>query len=116
MAVTLSVIALTLVLNVLANVFLKVGMQGAGGIGAGALIHMLRTPSIYAGVFCYGVAFVTYSLILTRINLSVAYPMMTGGIATGVAIVAALFFGEPLTLFRIGGIGLIVSGIWLLSR
>ena len=65
---------------------------------------------------CYGLAFVTYSALLTRLDLSVAYPLMTGCIAVTLAAVAVAFFGESLSLPQGAGILLVVAGIWLLAR
>ena len=116
----LIILTAAIAFNAGANVLIKVGMKDQKGLFAGgalrAFLNILTNPWAAAGIAGFGIAFVLYSAVLSRLDLSVAYPMMTGGIATGVAIVAALCFGEPLTLFRIGGIGLIVSGIWLLSR
>jgi multidrug transporter EmrE-like cation transporter len=113
---TVGIFVLTLGLNVLANLFVKLGMRDAGGLGAGVLGHMLRTPWMYAGVGCYGLAFLTYSLLLIRMSLSVAYPMITGGIALGLLAVSALFLGEPITLSKAAGVLLVVGGIGLLAR
>ena len=114
---TLAIILATLVLNVLANSFVKMGMTGfAGGVGGGMVMHMIRNPYMVLGVGCYGLAFVTYSALLTRLDLSVAYPLMTGCIAVTLAAVAVAFFGESLSLPQGAGILLVVAGIWLLAR
>lgn len=114
---TLTIILATLVLNVLANSFVKLGMSGfGGGVGGGMVMHMIRNPYMVLGVGCYGLAFVTYSALLTRLDLSVAYPLMTGCIAVTLAAVAVAFFGESLSLPQGAGILLVVAGIWLLAR
>lgn len=114
---TYIIVALTVLLNVGANVFLNLGMRDfAGGAGTGAVLHMMKTPSIYMGVFCYGIAFVTYSLMLIRLNVSVAYPMMTGGIALTLAFVSRFWLGESIGVQQVLGIGLVVCGIFLLAR
>jgi multidrug transporter EmrE-like cation transporter len=104
----------TLLLNVLANLFLKHGMTSLSG--GGALLHMLRTPSIYIGAICYGGAFVTYSLALTKLPLGVVYPLITGGIAVTLAVVSIALFGESLRMTQAVGIAMVVAGIWFLSR
>ena len=106
----------TLLLNVLANLFLKNGMSTLAGGGKEALFHMIRTPSIYIGAVCYGAAFVTYSLALTKMHLSIVYPLITGGIAVTLALVSVTLFGETLRMGQALGIVLIVAGIWFLSR
>jgi multidrug transporter EmrE-like cation transporter len=112
-----SVVILNVILNVAANVFLKLGMREfAGGAGAGAFLHMVRTPFIYAAVLCYGMGFAVYGLMLTRLNVSVAYPVMTGSIALTLALVSRLWLGEAVGMQQMLGIALIVGGICLLAR
>lgn len=49
------IVASTILLNVAANVFLKIGMKDFGGVAvAGAILHMMKTPSVYLAVFFYG--------------------------------------------------------------
>ncbi len=96
------------------DLFLKHGMTSL--FRRGALLHMIRTPSIYIGAICYGGAFVTYSLALTKLPLGVVYPLITGGIAVTLAVVSIALFGESLRMTQAVGIAMVVAGIWFLSR
>jgi multidrug transporter EmrE-like cation transporter len=111
------VVIFNVILNVAANVFLKLGMRDfAGGAGAGALLHMMRTPFVYAAVLCYGLGFAVYGLMLTRLNVSIAYPMMTGSIALTLAFVSRFWLGEAIGAQQVLGIAFVVGGIFLLAR
>ena len=114
--VTCALIVANVVLSVLSNVCIRVGMMSfRAGAAGGVLRHMLRTPLIYAALACYGGAFVTYSLLMTRMRLGVVYPFMMGLNAVSIAVFASCFLGERLTVRRIAGIALVVAGVWRLG-
>ena len=51
------------------------------------------------------------SLAMRDLPVGTAYAVWVGIGATGTAIAAVLLFGEPVTPWRVAGIGLIVAGI-----
>lgn len=66
------------------------------------------------GVFAlvlYTIGFYTFSLVLTKLNLSIAYSIMSGSVAILVVMVGIFFFKEPLTLSKSISFLLIISGI-----
>jgi len=67
-------------------------------------------------VACFGGGFVTYSLLLARMHLSVVYPLMMGSIAAGISFVAVFCFGETFSLVKGVGLVLVVAGAWCLTR
>jgi len=75
-----------------------------------AIVSTLVSPYILAGIAIYGGATVLWLYILSRVPLSVAYPLQS--MAYLVAIVAAHFvFGEDLTAGKLVGAVLIMAGI-----
>ena len=111
------VVALTVLLNVAANIFLKMGMREFdGGAGVEAVLFMMKNPRVYLAVFCYGWAFAAYGLMLIKLDVDVAYPMMTGAIALTLAAVSRVWLGESMGAAQLAGIALIVSGIFFLTR
>jgi multidrug transporter EmrE-like cation transporter len=67
------------------------------------------------GAACYGVSVVVWILGLSRVPVSVAYPLLSVGYIIN-AIAAHYLFGESVTLARWLGIGFIVVGVWLVAR
>lgn len=97
-----------------AQVLLKLGMSrarlnGADGAAAG-LIDAALSPHVIAGLGCYGVSMILWLAVLSRLPLSMAYPMVALGI-TIVVLVSALFLNEPMPVARILGVVLIVAGV-----
>jgi small multidrug resistance pump len=62
------------------------------------------------------VALVGYSIVLSRLNLSTAYPVMAGGGFLLVFVLSALYLREAVTMSQFGGALCIVLGMWLLLR
>lgn len=62
----------------------------------------------------YVLGFACYALALQRLQMSVAYPVMTGFTMMLVASAGWLLLGESLTVARIGGMLLLALGVWLL--
>lgn len=76
----------------------------------GAIIRVMLSPYIISGLFLYGMATVLWLFILTKVPLSVAYPIQS--IAYIVAVFGAyFFFQEEITLWKILGVTLIIAGV-----
>ena len=120
--VALALILLGVVLNVGAQVALKYSVRPVAGDEAHAapgLLHAVLAqalnPWVVLAVFLYFLSFVNWRFVLARMDLGVAYPMMSlGFIAT--FILGWWLFNEPLSPTRIAGIVVIIAGVFLLFR
>ncbi|MED0665964.1 EamA family transporter [Bacillus badius] len=75
-----------------------------------SIVKMLLSPYIFAGLSLYGVATVLWLFILTRVPLSVAYPVQS--LAYVFTLFGAAFlFQEPITPAKIAGVLLIIAGV-----
>ena len=108
-------------LNAAAQLLLKAGVQATGQINFSraqlwrAAQTLALEPHILGGLSCYVLSVVVWILALSRVEVSVAYPMLSVGyIVTAVA--AWYFFGEQLTPVRLIGIGVIILGVYLVAR
>jgi multidrug transporter EmrE-like cation transporter len=68
-----------------------------------------------AGVVFYMVSLVVWIMGLSRVPVSVAYPMLSLGYVIN-AVAAYYLFGEAVSATRWLGIGFIVLGVWLVAR
>jgi len=103
-------LAAGILLGVAAQLLLKVGASGEGGIVA----QFLKPQSI-AGLALYGFAAVFYMLALRKIPVSVAFPSVSLSYAL-LAVLGNIWLKEPLGLAQIGAIVLIVAGVALLHH
>ncbi|GJM45258.1 MAG: transporter [Gemmatimonadota bacterium] len=72
-------------------------------------------PIIILGFVFYGVSAALWLIVLTRADLSYAYPMLSMGYVA-VVFLSRAFFQEAVTLSRIVGTLVICVGVWLISR
>lgn len=105
--------------NAGANVSMKVGMGGKGAVldeGLTATLWAVGTnPWVFFGFGLFGATFVLYSVVLGRLDLSVAYPVMTGGGFLLILLASVTLLQEPLNLPRIFGMLAIAAGISAVS-
>jgi multidrug transporter EmrE-like cation transporter len=109
-------LALALVLNATANVLLKLGAAQLGGLDEPNLVSRLMTNYyLPAGLTLFALNAVFYTLALTRLNLSVAYPIMMAGGVIIVVSVSILFLQETVTTRQMLGLLLLIPGIVLVA-
>jgi drug/metabolite transporter (DMT)-like permease len=108
-------------LNALAQLLLKAGTNVLGVITftranwADLAGRMALQPYFVAGIACYGVSVIVWIVGLSRVPVSVAYPMLSLGYIVN-AIAAHYLLGEAVTPVRWLGIALIVVGVGLVAR
>jgi multidrug transporter EmrE-like cation transporter len=79
------------------------------------LERMALNAPILAGLTCYAFSVVVWVLALSRVDVSVAYPMLSIGYVVN-ALAAWMLFSETLSPPRVAGIGVIIVGCWLVAR
>ncbi len=108
-------------LNAVAQLLLKAGTNALGVItldGSNWLPTLLRMATqghFIAGAACYVASIFVWILGLSRVPVSIAYPMLSVGYILN-AIAAHYLLGEAVTATRWAGIGFIVVGVWLVAR
>ncbi len=116
----LILILLSVMLSVGGQLFMKNGMRIVGEISLSqiirppALFQVIFNPFIIVGVGLYVLASVVWLVVLSRAELSYAYPMI--GISYIVtSLLAWMIFKENMTIFRFLGIAMIISGVYFIS-
>jgi multidrug transporter EmrE-like cation transporter len=108
-------------LNAGAQLLLKAGTNVLGVITLtrenwwDTLWRMGTQGYFVVGVACYMVSLVVWIMGLSRVPVSIAYPMLSLGYVIN-AVAAHYLFGEAVTVSRWLGIGFIVLGVWLVAR
>ena len=82
---------------------------------ATAAMQVALEPHVVGGVACYVVSLVVWLIGLSRVEVSIAYPMLSIGYVVN-ALAAWYLFGESLTAQKLVGIGFIVVGVVLVGR
>ena len=120
-SLTFGLILAGVLLNAVAQLLLKAGVNRLGEfefsvanalpIGGALAVN----PFILGGLGCYVVSVVVWILALSRVPVSVAYPMLSIGYIVN-AFAAWQLFGESLSAQKLVGIGFIVIGVYLVSQ
>jgi multidrug transporter EmrE-like cation transporter len=92
--------------------FKRVGLALQGHSGLEAIAVVIRAPSLYFGLILYGGATLLWIWILSRVNLSVAYPWVAVGMVI-VPLLGWLMFGERVGPIFWLGVAFIVIGVGL---
>jgi multidrug transporter EmrE-like cation transporter len=116
-----SLIMTGVLLNAAGQLLLKAGVRQIGHFDfspANILPIGLKIASslpIFGGLACYGISVVVWILALSRVEVSIAYPMISIGYVVN-AFLAWWLFGEMITAQRIAGITVIIIGVVLVAR
>jgi multidrug transporter EmrE-like cation transporter len=108
--ISFSLILVGVLLNATAQLLLKAGTN-AMPLG----LRLAIEPHILAGLACYVVSVVVWIVALSRVPVSIAYPMLSIGYVVN-AIAAWYLLGEAVTPMRLVGIGIIVLGVFIVAR
>lgn len=109
-------LALALVLNAGANILLKIGSaQFAGWHDTGIVRAAFTNPALLAGVGLFALNVILYALALSRIPLSVGYPVMVVGGLVIVTLASVLYLRESISLLQSIGLALLVVGVVLVA-
>jgi multidrug transporter EmrE-like cation transporter len=118
---TFCLLMLGVLLNATAQLLLKAGTNRVGAF-AFAWDNLVpvgtkhaTSPPLIAGLACYVVSVVVWILALSRVPVSVAYPLLSVGYVVN-ALAAWMLFGESLTAQKLIGIGFIIVGVFLVAR
>ncbi|MTV48656.1 EamA family transporter [Heliobacillus mobilis] len=79
------------------------------------LLQMAKNPLIIGGLFLFGCSSILWIMAVSKVQLSLAYPMVS------LSYIIVLFaswalLGEPVTLMRIGGVLVICFGVFLIAQ
>jgi drug/metabolite transporter (DMT)-like permease len=106
-------------LAIVGQLLMKHGMNQFGSFPmtqlAYKLFPMLLNPWVIAGLLSFACSSIFWLVILSRLNLSMVYPMVSLGYVI-VAVASIFLFKESVTLVRWIGIIVICFGVFLISR
>ncbi|MBN3033036.1 MAG: EamA family transporter [Candidatus Saganbacteria bacterium] len=113
------IMAVSVGLAIAGQLLMKRGMISFGTFPVSQLainvIPMFLNPWVFIGLACFGLSSVFWLVVLSRMELSLVYPMVSVAYVV-VALLSWYFFKENLTLVRWAGIAVIVLGVILISR
>jgi multidrug transporter EmrE-like cation transporter len=119
--ISFSIILTGVMLNAIAQLALKASVKEMGAIGlnltssSSAFLKLITEPFLWIGLFCYGISVIVWILALSRVDVSIAYPMLSMGYVVN-AFFAWQLFGEAMNPARLIGMGVVLLGVYILAR
>lgn len=114
-------LGIAIITTVLSQLLFKQGMLVLGNINfslpnlLSLSINVLRNPFLLTGLFFYGISFLLWLIVLSKMKLSVVYPITS--INFVLVILASYFlFGERLSSMQYAGILIIILGVITLAK
>jgi multidrug transporter EmrE-like cation transporter len=120
-AISFALVLFGVLLNAAAQLLLKAGTNSIGHFefSSANLVpigwKVATQPYILGGLMCYAISVVVWIMALSRVEVSIAYPMLSIGYVVN-AIAAYLLFGEAVGIQRLVGIAIIVVGVYVVAE
>ena len=116
-----SILVCGVLLNALAQLGLKAATRVSGPLIAGdagvwqRALNVLVVPSFWYAMLAYGLSVIVWTVGLSRVPVSQAYPLLSLGYVINIGL-AWWLLGEVPNVQRVAGIGIIVLGVVLVAR
>lgn len=114
-------ILFTVMTNAAAQVLLKYGMVSLGPISFSAdtiiqrVFQIVFNPWVFAGLFMFVISMASHLFVLSKVDLSYAYPFLSLAYVV-VAVIAWALFKEELGAYKLAGIAFIMVGTILIAQ
>ncbi len=117
---SLLLIIASVLLGAVGQILLKVGTKNLNPqLTVAGLVRLFlqvfTTPALLLGLTCFGSSFLLWLVVLSREELSYAYPMVSIGYLV-VVTASLLLFKENVTLLRFAGLLMICLGVSVVAR
>jgi len=113
-------VLVSILIGSLAQILLKQGTKHIGPLAfsfeniGSLLLRIFSQPLVVLGLALYGVSFVIWIFAISKLEISVAYPMLSVGFIVN-AVAAYYLLGESMSLYKLLGIFFIILGTFLIT-
>jgi len=109
-----SVLLFCIFFGVFGQLMLKHGVSAFDVFGLRTIPKVVRSPWVVGGFMIYGMGTFIWLFLLTKLELSFMYPMISLGYVL-VLFFSRIAFGEKISLVRWAGVLLICSGVCMVG-
>jgi multidrug transporter EmrE-like cation transporter len=117
----MALILISVTLGAIGQVLLKLGANQLQGFSLSYkalprnVIMIVNTPAIWIGMILFFISFLLWIKVLTKSELSYAYPMVSLGYII-VVILSLFLFNETVNLHKLIGILVIIAGVVIINK
>lgn len=113
---TLVLVGWSVLMTIVGQLTLRTAMESFGDASlANIAVRAVSTPLVWAGAVMYLMSAASWLVVLSRIDLSLAYPLGSVNYIL-VVLASAVLLDEAVSLQRWAGVGLILLGILVIAR
>ena len=105
-------LAITILAGTFGNLLIKLGSSGLPSNP----LAIIAQPKVLGGVLLLTLSFPFYSMVIQKLPLSVAFPLITSSTFVLVVLISYFFLKEPLTVPNFLGILLLIAGLFLVAQ
>jgi len=106
---------ISILLGSFAQYFFKIGLNNVEVKTFSSIIKLLLNFNIIIGIALYGISLLIWFYVLSLMELSKAYPLVSLGYVFTM-IIAYLLLNEPITTFKVIGLLFIILGVIFISK
>jgi multidrug transporter EmrE-like cation transporter len=109
------ILGLAIFFSAIGNILMKIGMLKVTNSSDifNTVLKSIAQPVVPLGIICFILALGCYLYVLSKVNLSIAYPIMTSMVFLLVILACWVFLKESITIFQIVGFVFIILGVWM---
>jgi drug/metabolite transporter (DMT)-like permease len=112
----LLLIVLSVSLSTVAQLCLKLGVRDVRQSGLGSvMLGYMTSPFVIGGLALYGLGAIVWLFVLSRVELTAAYPLVGMGFILTM-LIGIFCLGETVNVMRVGGTLLIAAGCVCVAR
>ena len=106
---------LSVLLGATGQYFFKIGVDQIRSQNVNLIIGCMKNLSIWGGLVFYGLSVLVWFYVLSQMELSRAYPLVSMGYIITL-LIGYFLLHEPITLYKTIGIACIMLGVFFISR
>ena len=117
----IALVLISVFLNAIAQLFIKSGTNALGSLRLGndgifsTVLRVGLEPHIIGGLVCCVFSVAIWIVALSKIPVSIAYPMLSIGYVVNI-FAAWILFGEVISIQKIIGVSIIIVGVFFVAR
>jgi multidrug transporter EmrE-like cation transporter len=113
-------IVISVLAGAVAQTMMKLGTERVGRFGDTPvmeyLFRLLTNPFVISAILAYGFGVIFYMFMLSRLDLSYLYPVMTALGLVLATLASSFILQEQISMLRMGGIVVVILGVFMLSQ
>lgn len=79
------------------------------------ILHFIINIKILIGIFFYGLSFLLYTFVISKMQLSITMPLLAAINSCAIVIIGVVIFKEILNLGQVVGIAIVIIGVFVMG-